>query len=233
MVLFNFLFSNSPLNYFSPYNRYLFNIVASQSYSNRPQASSTAIVQINLQNDNVHAPIFVPANQIFSVSETAAVGTKFGTVYATDADNDGIIYSINSSQFSIDQLTGVLQLIQTFQSSPDAQYSVTVTASDDGSSCGPLRPYCPKFSTSTTITINVTAVNKRSPQFLNQICGSTVSFYESNAVGANITTITVFDDDRGENGQVTISFPSEDSRTTGEILFDNKKLKNRIFYFFK
>jgi hypothetical protein len=43
-----------------------------------------------------------------------------------------------------------------------------------------------------------------------------VSFYESNTIGANITTLTVFDDNSGENGQITISFPSEQSRTTGE-----------------
>ncbi|CAF2958903.1 unnamed protein product [Rotaria sp. Silwood2] len=203
-----------PLNYFSPYNRYLFNLIATQTYTNRPLVSSTAIVQLNLENYNVHAPIFIPTNQIFSISETATIGTRFGTVYATDADNDGIIYSISGSQFSIDPSTGVLQLQQTFQSSPASQYFVTVTASDDGASCLPARSSCPRFSTSTIITINVTAVNKRSPQFLNQICGSTVTFYESNLIGANITTITVFDDDRGENGQITISFPSEQSRTT-------------------
>ncbi|CAF3632426.1 unnamed protein product [Rotaria socialis] len=206
--------NTTPLNYFSPNHRYLFNLIGTQSYSNRPPVSSTAVVQINLVNDNVNAPIFQPANQTFSISETARIGTRFGTVYATDADNDGIIYSMNSNQFSIDPSTGVLQLQQTFQSSPNAQYSVVVTASDDGSSCLPLQPACPRFSTSKTITIFVTAVNKRSPQFLNQICGSVVSFYESNPVGANITTITVFDDDRGDNGQITISFPSEQSRTT-------------------
>jgi hypothetical protein len=177
---------------------------------------STAIVQINLENYNVNAPIFVPLNQTFFISETAFVGSLFGTVYATDADNDGIIYSISSSQFSIDPSTGVLQLLQTF-SSPASQYFVTVTASDDGSSCLPTLPLCPRFSTTAVITINVTAINKRSPQFLNQICGSAVSFYENNAIGANITSIAAFDDDRGDNGQITISFPSEQSRTTGEI----------------
>jgi hypothetical protein len=207
----------SPLNYFSPYNRYLFNLIATQTYSNQPQVSSTALVQINLENYNVNAPIFVPSNQTFYISETALVGSSFGTVYATDADNDGIIYSISSSQFSINPSTGVLQLQQTFQSSSASQYFVTVTASDDGTSCLPILPACPRFSTTTVITINVTAVNKRSPQFLNQICGSTVSFYENNAIGANITSLTVFDDDRGENGQITIAFPSEQARTTGKI----------------
>ncbi len=205
------------MNYFSPYHRYLFNLIATQTYANRPTVSSTAIVIINLQNNNVHAPIFVPSNPIFSVSETATIGSQFGTVYATDADNDGIIYSIASTQFSIDPSTGVLQLQQTFQSSSASQYFVTVTASDDGTSCLPANALCPRYSTTTTITINVTAVNQMSPQFLNQICGANISFYENNAIGANITTITAYDNDRGQNGQITISFPSEQSQTTGEI----------------
>ncbi|UJR08758.1 hypothetical protein I4U23_013015 [Adineta vaga] len=163
MYLTYFSLSSSLLNYFTPYNRYLFNLIATQTYSNRPSVSSTALVQISLENYNVHPPYFTPSNQTFSVSETAAVGSLFGTVFATDPDGDGITYSMISSQFSIDATT---------------------------------------------------AVNKRSPQFLNNICGSAVSFYESNSIGANITTISVFDDDRGENGQVTISFPSEQARTT-------------------
>jgi hypothetical protein len=210
-----FIDHSSPLNFFSPLNRYLFNLIATQTFSNRPPTSSRAIVQLNLENYNVNAPIFVPTRQTFSISETAVIGSRFGTVYATDADNDGIIYSIESSQFSIDSSTGVLQLQQTFRASPASQYFVTVTASDDGSACLPNRPLCPRFSTRAVITINVTAVNKRSPQFLNQICGSNVSFYESNVIDSNVTTLVVFDDDRGENGQITISFPSEQSRTTG------------------
>ena len=211
-----FFLIDSPLNYFSPFNRYLFHLTATQTYSNRPLVSSTAIVQINLENNNVHAPIFVPSNQTFSISETATPGTNFGTVYATDADNDGIIYSINTNTYvSIDRLTGVLQLQQTFQSSIP-QFNVVVTASDDGTSCLPVRAACPRFSTSTVITITVTAVNKRSPQFLDQKCGSTFSLNENNAIGYIITNLSVFDDDRGENGQITISFPSEESRTTGK-----------------
>ncbi len=219
------------MNYFSPYNRYLFNLIATQTYANRPLVSSTALVQLNLENYNVHAPIFVPANQTFYISETAAVGSLFGTVYATDADNDGIIYSISSTQFSINPSTGVLQLLQSFQSSSASQYLVTVTASDDGTSCLPARAACPRFSTSTIITINVTAVNKQSPQFLNQICGSSVSFSELNIPGSNITSITVYDGDRGENGQITISFPSEQARTTGKFFNFHEFLLGISFLF--
>ena len=205
-----------PLNYFSPYNRYLFNLIATQTFANRPPTSSSAIVQINLQNDNVNAPVFVPPTQTFSVSETATVPTTFGTVYATDADNDGIVYSIDSPQFSIDSSTGVLRLQQAFTSTI-SQYVVNVTASDDGTSCLPNRQACPRFSTRSTITINVTAVNKQSPQFSNGVCGSNISFSEGNSIGFNVTTLLVTDNDRGENGQITISFPSEQSQTTGTV----------------
>jgi hypothetical protein len=180
-------------------------------------ASSTALVQINLQNSNVQPPVFVPPNQTFSISETALAGSQFGTVYANDPDNDGIIFAIDSGPFSIDSSTGVLKLQRVFQASSASQYFVTVTASDDGSSCLPAQALCPRFSTRAIITINVTAVNKQSPQFSHSICGSNISFHESNAVGANIATLVVNDDDRGENGQITISFPSEQSRTTGRL----------------
>lgn len=207
----------SPLNYFSPFNRYLFNLIATQSFSNRPPASSRAIVQINLENANVNRPVFVPAVQTFSVSETAPVGSIIGTVYATDADNDGIMYSIEGTQFSINSSTGVLKLERSLLSSSTPQISVTVTAMDDGTSCLPSRPACPGPETRATISIVVTAVNKRSPQFLYQLCGSNVSFTEGNTAGSNVTTLSVYDDDRGENGQITISFPSEQSRTTGNF----------------
>jgi hypothetical protein len=208
------IFSFSPLNYFSPYNRYLFNLTAEESFPDRPSAISTAIVQINLQNANANDPIFILANQTFYISETASVDTQFGTVYATDADNDGIIYSITSNhlQFSINPLTGVLKLERTLHSSSQTNYSVTITAEDDASSCFSL---CPHRTISTNIIIIVTTVNKQSPTFSGQKCGSNISFEENNAMGHVIESLMVFDDDRGDNGQINISFPSEQSRTTG------------------
>ncbi|CAF1053785.1 unnamed protein product [Adineta ricciae] len=214
------LVSNTyPLSYFVPYYRYLFYLIATQTYSTRPSVSSTALVVINLQNYNVNPPVFIPANQTFFISETATVGSLFGTVYATDPDGDGIVYSTTSALFSIDATTGSLRLQQSLPSYAASQYFVTVTASDDGSSCLPALPVCPRFSTTTTITINITAVNKQSPIFLNNICGSTVSFYENNAIGANITMMSVYDGDRGANGQVTIVFPSTSTQATAYSQF--------------
>ncbi len=193
----------SPLKYFSPFRRYLFRLIATQTFPNQrwPPVISTAIVQINLANYNVHAPTFTPENQIFYISETAPQYTQFGTVYATDADSDGVEYTMIHSHFSIDRITGVLRIERTlFPSSPE-NYVIDVTATDDGFSCS-SDPSCPKYSTTTTIQINVTAVNRNSPRFLNGICGQNVSFSENYAVGSMIQTLVVLDDDRGENGLI-------------------------------
>jgi len=208
------------LNYFSPFNRYLFKLIAKQSFSDerRPPVTSTAIVQINLKNDNAHAPIFIPDNQTFYISEGAQLHTQFGTVYATDPDNDRITYSITpNNHFSIDPSTGVLRLERTFDSSPSTNYSVNVIATDDGSSCSSTDSSCIKRSNSTNIQISVTEINRNSPQFLNQICGKTIPLIENNTAG-EIVTLVVLDNDRGVNGDISISFPSEELRTTGKCI---------------
>jgi hypothetical protein len=208
------------LNYFSPFNRYVFKLIAKQTFpgQQRPPVTSTAIVQIDLVNYNVHSPMFIPNNQIFYISEAAQSNTQFGTVYAIDADNDAIGYSITGTgQFSIDRLTGVLRLEQEFDSSVLPEYFVDVIATDDGSSCPPLDFSCTRLSSSTKIQINVTAVNRNSPRFLNQICGKNVSLNENKGPG-DIIQLVVFDNDRDENGMIDISFPSEELRTTGKCI---------------
>ncbi|CAF3379935.1 unnamed protein product [Rotaria socialis] len=207
----------SPLDYFSPFNRYLFQIIAKQTIPTRPPVTSIAQVQINLENDNVHDPMFIPENQIFYISETAPVGIQFGTVYATDLDNDEITYTINCIQFCIESSTGVLRLEQPLDSSSQSEYSLTVTATDSGSSCL-LRPSCYKRTKSIDIIIIVTVVNTKSPRFLNEICGKNISFDENNRQGQDIASLIVSDSDRGENGLITILFPSEQLRTTASGL---------------
>ncbi|CAF0991670.1 unnamed protein product [Rotaria sp. Silwood1] len=202
-----------PLNYFSPYNRYLFQLIAKQTFSNRPPVTSIAQVQINLENDNVHDPMFIPNNQIFYISEAAQLGTQFGTVYAIDLDNDEIIYSVHCIQFCIESTTGVLRLEKPFDSSSQSEYFINVTATDSGSSCS-SRPLCRKRTKSINIRIIVTAVNRNSPRFINPLCGKNISFDENNTIGQEIVSLIVFDSDRGENGLINISFPSEELRTT-------------------
>ena len=106
---------------------------------------TTQVVNVILTNVNDIAPVFTSGSS-FSVDENQ---TAIGTVTATDAEGDTIIYSmIDASEISIDSSTGVL----TFNSAPDYEtkstYTATVTASDGTN------------STTQNITVNVTDVNE-------------------------------------------------------------------------
>ncbi|CAF4544432.1 unnamed protein product [Rotaria socialis] len=195
----------SPLNYFSPYHRYVFYITATQFFPNRPSTSSTAIAQIDLVNCNVYAPLFIIANPTFSISEAASVGTQFGTVFATDADNDSITFSISPPpiQFSIDQYTGVLRLDQALQTITSIPLIFNVTATDDASSCSPTCSNCGQLSSTTTITIAIQTTNTQAPRFLNQLCGSTFSLLETSQSGTNITTVAAVDNDLAVGSSIT------------------------------
>ena len=221
--------SCSSYDYFVRYHRYLFTLTATQTVPNRPSLTATAIVQIDLINGNANAPRFVLNESVFYISETAQVGTKFGTVYAIDADNDTIRYSMSNAQFSIDPVSGVLELQQAIHRGSPPSYSPVVTICDECSSSTPLS----STSASATITIFVTAVNKHSPRFIDPPCGSTLDFDENNTVGQMIGKIVVADDDRGDNGRITISFPSEESRNTSERLRVDfiRRWQNRMNFF--
>ncbi|UJR37810.1 hypothetical protein I4U23_030500 [Adineta vaga] len=195
-----------PLNYSRPFHRYLFRLIAKQYFTDRPAVTSTAIVQIHLINANVHKPIFVNDKQVFYISEAALPGTKFGTIYATDADNDPILYFMQpSTLFSIDQHTGVLQLDQPFDYSPEkTNISINVTITNS------LQE---EPNNSTSFIINIISVNRHSPVFSGSVCGSNIFLREDAELGQVVTILNVIDKDRGANGQIDISFPSEHLRT--------------------
>jgi len=98
------------------------------------------------------APIFT-SNANFSASENQ---TEIGTVTATDADGDGILYTISGSDITINSSSGVIA----FTSAPDYEtkttYTATVTASDGLN------------STTQDITVNVTNENDNSPSFTSE-----------------------------------------------------------------
>ena len=227
-------FASSPLNYSSPNHRYVFNITATQSFPNRPSTSSTAIAQINLLNCNVNAPLFIPISPIFSISETTPVGSPFGTVFATDADGDSITFAISppSSQFSIDGYSGVLVLDQAIQTITSIQLNLTITATDDASSCSATCPNCIQLTSSTTVTISIVTANAKAPRFLTQICGSSIPLLETSPPATNITMLSAFDDDLGNSGQIVFSFPPVETQTIGTFSNENSDRMIRIFIFY-
>ena len=107
----------------------------------------TKDVTITITNVNDVAPVFT-SDATFSVAENQ---TAIGTVAATDAEGDGMAYSISGSEIVVNASSGFL----TFVSAPDYEtkttYTASVTASDGVN------------STTQDITINITNVNDVAP----------------------------------------------------------------------
>lgn len=212
----------SDFDYFVPFHRYIFDLIAEQYVPNRPILASRATVEIHLLNENARSPKFLRGHETFYVSETAKVGTEIGTIYAIDPDNDPISYSMTSLQFSIDSNSGVIRLEQPFHSKSASNYSLNVTICDSRSAFP--SSFC-QNSVTKTIDIVLITVNKQSPRFIHPECGSDLNLEENSPINSIVARFEVFDDDRGENGRIAISFPSEESRTTRK-----SKLIAKLFF---
>lgn len=90
-------------------------------------ASATVTVTVS---DVAHPPVI--DDQDFAVPESAAVGTRVGTVEATDADDDTITFALtggnDADRFAIDAATGVLTLAGPVDHEDVGSYELSVRA---------------------------------------------------------------------------------------------------------
>ena len=105
-----------------------------------------------------NAPVFTDGSSTTrSVAENTASGTNIGSaVFATDADNDTLTYSLSgtdASSFSIVSISGQLQTSAALDYEAKSSYTVTVSVSDGNGG-----------SDSITVTINVTDVPETAAQ---------------------------------------------------------------------
>jgi hypothetical protein len=109
---------------------------------------TTQDITVNVNNLNDNSPVF-SSSSVFNADENQ---TAIGSVTATDADGDGLTYSISGEDLSITS-NGVL----TFVSAPDYEtntsFTATVTVTDG------------LTSTTQDITVNVNNLNDNSPIF--------------------------------------------------------------------
>ena len=107
--------------------------------------SSAQDISINVININDNSPV-ITSSANFSSDENQ---TAIGTVTATDADGDGIVYSISSSDITIDSSSGVIQFNASTDYETKNSYSATVTASDGS------------FSSSQEIVVSINDVREK------------------------------------------------------------------------
>ncbi|KAF7701166.1 protocadherin-16 [Silurus meridionalis] len=169
--------------------------------SGKPPLSSTAIVEISLQDINDNKPVFGSSFYNASIKENTATGTCFLEVTAVDADGGSfgaITYSIGSGAsssppavFSINKETGNICTTAALDRDEGSEtYEFTVTATDGGG-----------LSSSAFVNVALLDINDNRPMFYP--VNYAVSLSSQSAPGTSVIRVSAHDPDAGENGKVT------------------------------
>ncbi|XP_059207577.1 protocadherin-16-like [Centropristis striata] len=169
--------------------------------SGRPPLSSTAKVDIVLQDVNDNTPVFSSSFYNASIKENTPAGTCFLEVSATDEDRGSfgtISYLIGSgsgsaapTHFTIDKETGQICTSTALDRDEGLdKFDLTVTATDGGG-----------LSSVARVRVTVVDINDNRPTFYPVLY--TVSLSTHSAPGTSVVKVTANDPDAGENGRVT------------------------------
>ncbi|XP_055064438.2 protocadherin-16 [Misgurnus anguillicaudatus] len=168
----------------------------------KPPLSSTALVEIDLQDSNDNAPVFESSSYNISIKENTAAGTCFLEVKADDGDGGSfgaITYSLGGSgpgsappsQFTINKETGQICTGVTLDRDEGSDsFDFTVTASDGGG-----------LTSSAHVKVSLVDINDNRPTFYP--VNYAVSLSTQSAPGTSVVRVTAHDPDAGANGKVT------------------------------
>ena len=148
--------------------------------------SAEDAVTINVTDAGGNEPPTIAA-QTFSIVEDAASRAAVGTVTATDADNDGLTFTITNGNtignagdaFAINASSGAITVAGALDHETTPTYTLTVQVSDGTATANAV------------ITINVTNVNDNAPA----IAAQTFSVAENVANGTAVGTVAATDAD--------------------------------------
>lgn len=131
-----------------------------------PPRTGTTTLQINVNDDNDHSPVFEQAQYEASIRESSPIATTVVTVRATDQDsgpNAEIEYSIvnptgPNEAFRIDSHSGIITTRASLDRETVDFYTLSVQASDSG-------PVQTRKHSQTTIALKILDDNDNYPQF--------------------------------------------------------------------
>ncbi|XP_011499727.1 PREDICTED: cadherin-related tumor suppressor-like [Ceratosolen solmsi marchali] len=168
--------------------------------------SSSAIVHVEVLDENDNVPRFVDSRPKISIPETTAVNVELLRFRATDKDlgpNSELAYAITAGNrrdaFHVDSTTGALYLRKPLDYEELETYRLNITCSDAGH---------PRLSSVITLRVDVIDTNDNPPVFPNTAIVRQI--LEGIPVHRPVVTVTAEDPDSGDNGVVTYSIASQD-----------------------
>ncbi|XP_035016906.2 protocadherin alpha-10-like [Hippoglossus stenolepis] len=192
---------------FEENNAFEIRVQASDGASSPLTSHAKLLIEVLDLNDN--APEISVTSLLNTVKEDASIGTAIALVSVFDKDGvkNGIVNCKISNNVPFKLESNYKNYYSLVVDGPldresASQYNISITATDEGS---------PPLSSTSVITVHVSDVNDNRPVFTE----STINVYvrENSPVGAVIKTVSAFDDDIDQNGQVRFSFLQSNSDT--------------------
>ncbi|XP_043374581.1 cadherin EGF LAG seven-pass G-type receptor 3 [Dermochelys coriacea] len=161
--------------------------------------SATVKVYITVLDENDNSPQFSEKRYIVQVREDIRPHTEILRVTATDMDKDNnalvhynIISGNSRGQFSIDSVTGEIQVVAPLDFEVEREYALRIRAQDAG------RP--PLSNNTGMASIQVVDINDHAPIFVST--PFQISVLENAPLGHSVIHIQAVDADYGENSRL-------------------------------
>ncbi|KAG7518347.1 protocadherin alpha-8-like [Solea senegalensis] len=190
---------------FEENNAFEIRVQASDRASSPLNSHAKLLIEVLDINDN--APEISVTSMLNIVKEDASIGTAVALVSVFDKDGgkNGIVNCkiSNNVPFKLDSnYKNYYSLVVDgpLDRETASQYNISITATDEGS---------PPLSSTSVITVHVSDVNDNKPVFKENMIN--IYLKENSPVGAVIKTVSAFDADAEQNGQVRFSFLHDNS----------------------
>ncbi|XP_058506399.1 protocadherin alpha-10-like [Solea solea] len=190
---------------FEENNAFEIRVQASDRASSPLTSHAKLLIEVLDINDN--APEITVTSMLNTVKEDASIGTAIALVSVFDKDggNNGIVNCkiSNNVPFKLDSsYKNYYSLVVDgpLDRESASQYNISITATDEGS---------PPLSSTSVITVHVSDVNDNKPIFIENMIN--IYLKENSPVGAVIKTVSAFDVDVDQNGEVRFSFLHDNS----------------------
>uniref|UniRef100_A0A8C4DJG8 Cadherin, EGF LAG seven-pass G-type receptor 3 n=1 Tax=Dicentrarchus labrax TaxID=13489 RepID=A0A8C4DJG8_DICLA len=189
---------------------YTLQVEASDQGKEPGPRSATVKVFITVLDENDNVPQFSEKRYVVAVKEDVRPHSEILRVSATDRDKDSnaavhynIISGNSRGQFSIDSVTGEIQVVAPLDYEAEREYTLRVRAQDNG------RP--PLSNNTGIVSVQVTDVNDNPPIFVSTPFQASV--LESSPVGSSILHIQAIDTDSGDNARLEYRLTGTSSDT--------------------